>query len=236
MCRSKAEGGRRCRGLSGTAAGARFRKRISRAQKAVESALEAGDMDAYLKASTAVTHAQMAFERAQADHELLCSGQPLSAEDRYRVLMNEQRDRRRVSPAQAMALQEYVGNSDRFNHCLRNPERWAADPHTRAQVRDIQRVLKRSHAPEDLTVYRVVPADATATDRAFLSTTTDPEFARRFQKQFGGRPTRILKIDVKAGSRALFINNTFEREVLLLGEDHHPAVVWKEPLPAAAAS
>jgi ADP-ribosyltransferase exoenzyme len=111
----------------------------------------------------------------------------------------------------------------------------AVDRRTRQQIQDIRRVLKRSRAPEDLTVYRVVPADVPVNDRAFLSTTTDPAFARQFQKRFGGRPTRILKINVAAGTSALFINNTFEREVLLDGTDRHPTEVWEEPQPAVAA-
>jgi hypothetical protein len=246
MCRAKDEGGRRCPGFSNTAAAVRIRKRLSRARRAIEQFDALGDdfeatdteMDAYLKATDQVLRATMALERARADHDLVCSGKPLSAEDRYRILMNEQRDHRRTSQAQDIALQDYVANSGRFNFCLRDPKLLAADDRTRAQIADIRRVLKRSTITEGITVYRVVPADAPAADRAFLSTTLDPQFALRYQKQFGGRPTRILKIDVAAGSRALYINNTFEREVLLFGDDHHPVEVWDEQLrtPAASAS
>lgn len=182
-------------------------------------------MTAYLKASNALTDAEMALERAHRDFHLVESGKPLSAEDRYRVLMNEQRDRRRVSPAQREALQDYVAVSDRFNNCLRDPARLAYDPRTRAQIREIRRVLKRSRAPEDLVVYRLMPPGASL-DRAFLSTTLDPEFARRFRSAHGGRGT-IVRIRVPAGSPALFINNTHEREVLLDGNDNHVAEVWE---------
>jgi hypothetical protein len=182
-------------------------------------------MTAYLKASNALTDAEMALERAHQDFHLIEGGKPLSDGDRYRVLMNEQRDRRRATRAQKDAMQDYVAVSDRFNACLRDPERLAADHQTRAQIAEIKRVLRRSRTPEELVVYRWMPPGASL-DRAFLSTTLDPEFARAFRAQHGGHGS-IVRIRVPAGARALFINNAFEREVLLDGADNHPAEVWE---------
>jgi hypothetical protein len=225
MCRSLAEGGRRCSNFNSTPAAARARQRLSRARKALQDADTADDMTAHLEASKALTDAEMALERAHDDFHLIESGKPLSAEDRYRVLMNEQRDRRRATQAQKDALRDYVAVSDRFNACLRDPERLAADHQTRAQITEIRRVLKRSQTSEEIVVYRWMPPGANL-DQAFLSTTLDPEFARTFRAQHGGRGS-IVRIRVPAGARALFINNTYEREVLLDGADGHTAEMWE---------
>lgn len=229
MCRSLDEGGRRCSGFSSDPAAARARKRLSRARQALRVAEESDEPGAFEEAFNAVTSAQSGLDEARRAHELAHSGRELNAEERYRVLLAQQRGHRRVlRPVEAEAMSDYVANSDRFNAHLRDPDA-PTDQRTRDQVAAIRRVLSRSVLDRELTVYRVVPAEAANIDRAFLSTTLDPQFARDFQKQHAGRATRILEITVPAGSRALFINNTFEREVLLDGVDNHPSRVFDAP-------
>ena len=229
MCRALDEGGRRCRGFSSSAAAVRARKRLARARQALAAVEESEEPGVFEEAFRAYTSAQSGLAEARAAHELAHSGRELTAEERYRVLLADQRGRRRLlRPDEAEAMSDYVANSDRFNAHLRDPD-GPADQRTRDQVAAIHRVLSRSRADRELTVYRVVPAEARPGDRAFLSTTLDPQFARNYQKQFAGRETRILEITVPAGSRALFINNIFEREVLLDGADNHPSRVFDAP-------
>lgn len=206
---------------------------MARAKGALAAAQAADDVDAELRAAQALSDAKLAFDYAKADHDLLCSEQPLSAEQRYRLMANEQRGGRRASPAQRQAMEDYVAVSDRFYRCLSDPDRMAVDERTRTQIGEIRRLLGRSILDEDITVYRVMRADAPADAPVFLSTTTDPEFAAKFLKQQGGGGSHVIKrIQVAAGSRALFMNNAFEREVLLDGADSHPMEEW-HPAPAA---
>lgn len=118
-----------------------------------------------------------------------------------------------------MAIQNYVANSDRLNNHLRDPSR--VDARTQREIDDLAAVVTRSTLPEDVTLYRAVSLpEGTAsgsvyTDPAFFSATLDREFAEAFRRQHPSQRMAIMEVTVAAGSPALLVNNTFEREVIL---------------------
>jgi len=93
------------------------------------------------------------------------------------------------------------------------------DPEMRARVKDIDSVMSESHLPRPIEVYRGIgshfdrfKAGSKFTDKSFVSTTTDPHWARGF----GGT---VMRIRVPAGTRAVRMANRSsdppESEILL---------------------
>jgi len=125
-------------------------------------------------------------------------------------------------------MEWYVGNSNRFNEFLRNPP----DPgllatneyvqQTQRDVDNLRAVIERSTLPEDVVLYRTTKLPGTVqkgdtfTDPGFLSGSIDPDFVEQFRRTHYSADTVVIATSIPAGTPVLLINNTFEREAVLL--------------------